>query len=132
MTVSNTTMSNTQRVQHIYGLFGAGDIPGVINSCSSDVQWDSRMNPMQKQGKLYIGKQGVGSFFSDLRESAQITKFVPMSFFEDGNDVYVHGWFEYTSLTNNAVYLTHWAMRFSFNDGAVCGFCEYFDTPVQQ
>ena len=87
---------------NIYGLFGKGDIPGLIGNLADNVEWDLHLNPLFGSAWVYRGQKDVYNFFGELRASAEITAFVPHHFYEKDNVVFILGSFEYTRLSATA------------------------------
>ncbi len=122
--------SNIPNVMNIYGLFGKGDIPGLIGNLADNVEWDSHLNPLFPSARVYQGQKDVYNFFGSLRESAEITAFIPNHFYEKDNTVYVLGTFDYTRLSDGKKLHVNWTMSFAFQDGKVTRFSETFEQPT--
>jgi ketosteroid isomerase-like protein len=56
--------ANTSVVQSAYDAFAKGDIPGVINLLSEDVEWSSPST--LPHGGHFHGQDGVGKFFAGI------------------------------------------------------------------
>ncbi len=121
--------SNVPNIMNIFQLFGKGDIPGLIGALDENIEWDSKLNPMFK-GRVYNGQKDVYNFFGSLKESAQITNFLPLNFFEKGNEVNVLGLFEYTRLSDSKKFQVKWTMVFRIKNGKPDRFVEFFETPT--
>ena len=53
-----------QVVRDAYDRFGSGDIPGLLEMMSEDVQWD--VPKVVPQGGSFRGRDGVGEFFAGV------------------------------------------------------------------
>lgn len=65
-------------VQSIYAAFGRGDVPGILEQMSPEVDWEYAFAPndvpwLQRQR----GRSGVAAFFAALAEGLQLTTFTP-------------------------------------------------------
>lgn len=121
--------SHIPAVMTLYGAFGKGDIPGLVQMLDPNIKWDSHLNPMISNARIYKGSQDVFNFFGALKESSEITAFNPMNFYESGNTVYILGSFDYTLLKDMKKYHVNWTMSFEFAAGKPVVFTEYFDSP---
>lgn len=78
----------------IYEAFGRGDIPGLLEHISDDVQWEAWAdNTAQKAGVGWLrprhGKAGVAEFFQLIAEELDIQEFQVLSLMAGGNQVAV-------------------------------------------
>ena len=80
-------MSNVDTVQAIYGAFGRGDIPFILDQVADTVDWDYASASDVPWLQPRQGKAGVRAFFEALG-GFEITKFVPHTIL-DGGDVVV-------------------------------------------
>ncbi|HEY4595454.1 MAG TPA: nuclear transport factor 2 family protein [Thermoanaerobaculia bacterium] len=76
----------------IYEAFGRGDIPGLLEHISDDVQWEAWAdNTAQKAGVGWMvprrGKAGVAEFFQVVAEELDIQEFQVLSLMAGGNQV---------------------------------------------
>ena len=79
-------MSNLQKIQDIYGAFGAGDVPAILSKLADDVEWDTDAVGDVPLNQPRRGRDGVGEFFASL-QSVDFTNFSPTTFLESGNVV---------------------------------------------
>jgi hypothetical protein len=78
----------------IYEAFGRGDVPGLLEHISDDVQWEAWAdNTAQKAGVGWLrprhGKAGVAEFFQLIAEELDIQEFQVLSLMAGGNQVAV-------------------------------------------
>ena len=64
---------NVKLVQQAYESFGRGDIQGVLNSLSEQVEWRVPKPEGVPFGGEYRGRDGVGRFFSELNQYEEVT-----------------------------------------------------------
>ncbi len=125
-----TTQQGIPVVAGLYQKFGMGDIPGLVNSLDENISWDSHLNPLIKTARVYHGNKDVFNFFSDLKSNATITKFIPKTFYQSGDMVYVPGSFEYKNDADQNNYTVNWTMIWTIKNGKAVQFSEYFDHPL--
>jgi ketosteroid isomerase-like protein len=89
-------VSNLETVQEIYGAFGRGDIPTILDKLDNNVEWETA-TPVEGVPWLQTrrGKANIGGFFESLAP-LEITRFEPHTFFESGDKVFVLIGFEAT------------------------------------
>jgi len=82
-------MSNVDTVKEIYAAFGRGDVPAILDKLDDNVEWETETSA---QGVPWLeprrGKANIAGFFEALAP-LQITRFVPHTFFESGDKVFV-------------------------------------------
>ncbi len=59
--------SNTEVVNEAYAAFGRGDIPGLLELLSEDVEWTA--TEVLPQGGSFRGRDGVGEFFAGVAQN---------------------------------------------------------------
>ena len=80
---------NTETVQRAYAAFGRGDVPGVLDVLSDDVEWEYGWG--SEPLKWYVprrGKAAVPGFFEAIADF-EFERFEPMGFLEGGDMVAV-------------------------------------------
>jgi ketosteroid isomerase-like protein len=79
---------NIETVQHIFGCFAKGDVPGIQGVVAENVDWqhngDAGVVPFFKN---YRGRAGVADFFRTLGESIKVTGFSVSNFRTQNNQV---------------------------------------------
>lgn len=121
-------MNNTEIVQEGYSKFGSGDIEGLLNLFSEDIEWTTPQTEGSPIGGTYNGHNEVGEFFKLLSESEDITHFEPTEFIADGEKVVVLGSNTATVKETGRSYTTDWVHIFTVKDGKITGLLEFFDT----
>ncbi len=82
---------NTQLVKQAYDKFVAGDIDGLLEMFSDDIEWQlDDIEHVPFGGRRY-GKEGVAEFFRLLEQSQQTSLFAPTEFFAQGDKVVALG-----------------------------------------
>jgi hypothetical protein len=78
-------MTPIERVQQMYGAFGRGDIPAILEALADDVEWEYNAFPNPVPWlQLRKGRAEVAKFFEALA-AVQFTQFEPKHFFAAGN-----------------------------------------------
>jgi uncharacterized protein len=122
---------NTQVVKEAYAAFERGDIPGLLELCSEDIDW---FTPGTPDSIPYAGRrrghEEVKGFFSGLAASEEITHFEPQEFIAQGDKVVVIGNYKGRVLSTKNEYDLAWLHVFTVRDGKITSFREYVDTAV--
>jgi ketosteroid isomerase-like protein len=119
---------NVQAVQNAYAAFGRGDIQGVLNILSDDVEWHLPGEGLIPQAGTYRGKDDVGRFFQKLGQTAKFDNFEPRTFIAQGDNVVALGRYNGTVPQTGRQFESEWAMVFTFQGNKVAKFREYTDT----
>lgn len=119
---------NIQTVQSAYAAFGRGDIQGVLNVLSDDVEWHLPGEGVIPQAGTYNGRAGVGRFFQNLDQTTQFVIFEPRDFVAQGDRVVALGHYTGTVKPTGRSFESDWVMVFTFRGDKVVKFREYTDT----
>lgn len=122
---------NTGLVMDIYGKFGKGDVAGIAASCADNVVWDISDNPFVKMPQVYTNNKDIPKFFADLMASGEVTKFEPVRFLADGDDVVCILHVGFKSKTNGKNWTSTFAHHFKIMNGKVVTFKEITTTPME-
>ncbi|HZW21009.1 nuclear transport factor 2 family protein [Noviherbaspirillum sp.] len=119
---------NTRLVMQAYDKFKQGDIPGLMNLMSDDIEWIlDRSENVPFSGARH-GKAEVGQFFSELDQSQQPLQFEPQEFIAQGDKVVALGHYSWKVKQTDQVFESDWAEVFTVRDGKIARFREYADT----
>jgi len=121
-----STEQNIQTVQKAYAAFSRGDIGGVLTTLSDDILWITPGSSAAAGERR--GKQEVAGFFQTINEMWEFLAFEPREFIASGDRVVALGRYDARSRQTGRTAASHWAMVFTFRDGAVVRFQEYTDT----
>ena len=119
---------NTQTVQAAYAAFKRGDIQGVLDALSDDVEWHTPGEGLIPQAGTYRGKDDVSRFFQKLDQTTKFADFEPLSFVAQGDHVVAMGRYSGTVPQTGRPFQSEWAMVFTFKGNKVAKFREYTDT----
>jgi len=113
---------NTQAVMAVYDKFFKGDVPGILAGCADDVVFEIQDRVFDAQPRWFKGKAGVGSFFTELGGKFQYSKFQPVRFLADGDDVIALVQAEYKHLPSGKMYATTYTHHFRVVNGKLASF----------
>jgi uncharacterized protein len=119
---------NVKLVQQAYECFGRGDIQGVLNSLSDQVEWRTPKPEGVPFGGEYRGRDGVARFFSELSQHEEITHFEPREFVAQGDSVVVHGYYASRVKATGRKAESEWVNWFTIRNGKVVKFQQFHDT----
>jgi ketosteroid isomerase-like protein len=119
---------NTRLVQQAYRDFQNGDIRGVLNSLSEDIEWVTTRLSGVPVGGTYHGVEEAGQFFSSLGDSQEPRHFEPREFVAQGEKVVALGHYAWHVESTGREWESDFAHVFSVRDGKIARFQEYTDT----
>ncbi len=118
---------NVNVVKKAYECFGRGDIPGIIELLTDDVDWRT---PNVEGADFYgqkSGKAGAMEFFQGLGTRESNHQFQPREFFSAGDKVVVLGSWAATVVNTGKSWKTELSHTFIVRDGKIAAFHELFD-----
>ncbi|MDQ3713520.1 MAG: nuclear transport factor 2 family protein [Acidobacteriota bacterium] len=124
--------NNTQIVQEGYAKFGSGDIEGLLNLFSDDIDWTTPTVEGAPFTGTRNGREEVGEFFAQLNEAEEFSNFEPQEFIAQGDKVVVLGRSSGTVKATGRTIETEWVHIFTVKDGKITGFKEFFDTAAAE
>ena len=119
---------NVAVVRRAYENFRGGDINGILNSLTEEVDWRLPEIEGVAFSGARRGREGVGGFFSQLAESQETVSFEPREFVAQGDKVVALGTYRWRVKKNGREYGGDWAHVFTVRDGKIVGFHEYMDS----
>ncbi len=119
--------ANTRTIKQCYERFGSGDIPGLLQQCSDDIDWTVPEIENAPFAGARHGRESVGEFFSLLAQAEDITDFEPREFIAQGDRVVVLGRSTATVRSTGRHYSTEWVHVCTVKDGKMTNFHEFFD-----
>lgn len=119
---------NLDVIRATYSAFSHADVPAVLNGLTDDVEWFTPGPTQIPYAGMFRGKDGVAEFFRIVSENEDVQVFEPEHFFADGDTIIVQG--RYASRVKNTgrTAQTDWVHVFTFRDGKVAKYVEYYDT----
>ena len=115
-------------VQRTYEAVGQGDIPGLLELVSDDVEWTLQGPASIPFAGTRHGRDGVAEFFTLIGTHLDFEAFGPHTFVTEGNQVVALG-SERSSVTATGQAITQeWAHVYTVQDGKITRFVAYEDT----
>ena len=119
---------NVAVVRRAYENFKGGDIKGILDSLTDEVDW--RLPEIE--GVAFSGgrrgRESVGGFFTQLADSQDVISFEPREFVAAGDKVVALGTYRWRVKQTGREYGGDWAHVFTVRDGKIEGFHEYMDS----
>lgn len=120
---------NIIHAQGLYAAFGRGDLDHIIRACAPDVTWEVVGRPADFPAfGTRRGPDGVTEFFRALMFSKTINEFTPRGFHVSRDKVFVEGHERATLNSCGSQIDTEWLHVFTFKDGTLKAFREFYDT----
>src|ERR1700754_4945334 len=122
--------ANVRTLIDAYSSFKTGDIEGVLEVLTDDVEWITPGPPhlMPVAGKRR-GRQEVAEFFSTLNEQEDVELFEPLEYLRQVAQVVVLIKYRGRVRTTGKTVDSDLVHLIPFADGRIKRFREYFDTP---
>lgn len=105
-----------------YGNFAKKDMKAFLASCSDDVVFEIQDRKFDSKPRFFRGKTEVGKFFEELDTKFQYTKFQPVRFVADGDDVFVLIDAEYKLLSTGQTFASTYTHHFVVKNGKIAYF----------
>jgi uncharacterized protein len=121
----------TQAVKESFAAVGRGDIPGLLETLTDDVEWVVPGPSVVPMTGKHRGKEGVSRYYGLLKERIDVLQFEPREFCAQGDTVVVLGVFRGRVKATDRVYESDWALVYTVRDGKISRCREYYDTAAQ-
>ena len=115
-------------VQEMYAAFSNGNIQGILDILSPDVEWGEPDNPYNPAGGTRHGHAGFMEWVQVGSQSEQILSLEPREFLANADSVAVVGHTKCLAKPTGNVYETDFVHLVTFRDEMVVRFQEFFDT----
>ena len=122
--------ANITVVQEAFMRFSEGDLPGFLNLCSDDIEWDHR-GPNSPLDKLYKGKEGVAEFLGTLSTTQEVLEFEPREYFSNGDRVVTLGRFQFKVIETGNEWASDFAMAYTLKNGLISHWRGIFDMTAE-
>lgn len=123
-----TAEKNRQLAMNGYQMFLNGDIQGILDMCSDDIEWTSVDLPGIPFAGAFHGKTGVMDFFQKLGEAVEFLDYQPQNFIADGERVAVSGVSTVRVKVSGATYDDTWVHIFTMKNGRTVRFEQFHNT----
>lgn len=116
-------------VHAMYAAFGRGDLKAILDRLDPSVAWiSSTTAEVVPWCGIHAGASGVASFFEALGGNLDFEAFEPRAFHEAGDTIVVLGRTLARVKKTGKTFDSEWAHVFSFGDGKLLRFQEFYDT----
>jgi uncharacterized protein len=110
---------NVDVVQQAYEAFGRGDIPGVLELLTDDVEWTMQGPSVIPFAGTFRGREGIAEFFTLLDETLEFEQFEPRKFVGQGDTVVVVGYERGLVKPTGRTFEHEWAHVYTLRDGKI-------------
>ena len=118
----------TALIQSAYACFGRGDIPGLLDMMSPDIEWTFKGDRRATYTGRFTGKGQVGEWFGCVGQSDDIQAFEPREFIAGPGSVTVLGWERTRLLPDGGTFESDWVHVWQVRDGKITRFWGMLDT----
>jgi ketosteroid isomerase-like protein len=126
--MSMNPQENITTVRQAYENFKTGNIQGILNLVSDNVEWTlPEVQGVPVSGTRH-GRSGVADFFATLSETQEVVSFEPRQFVAQGNTVVALGRYAFRVKTSRQQFESDWAHVFAIENGKITKFQEFTDT----
>ena len=119
---------NVGVVRRAYENFRSGDVAGILDSVTDDVDWRLPEIAGASFSGARRGRDAVAGFFSGLAEQQESVSFEPREFVAQGERVVALGSYRWRVKRNGREYGGEWAHVFTVRDGKIAAFHEHMDS----
>jgi hypothetical protein len=120
---------NIKVVQEAYAAFEQGDVERITSLFAEDANWimPGPTDVIPSAGARQ-GREQIAQYFSVLAETEDIEEFVPKFFVAQDERVITFGRTLSRVKATKRSYETEWTQVFTFADGKIVNFREFYDT----
>ena len=119
---------NTQLVQSMFDAFLKGDVPGVLDKLTEDVEWRLAGPTEVTYAGIRRGRDQVAQVFKVLGEASEFEQFELQDYIAQGDKVVVLGHERQRVKATGLTVENDFAMVFTIRDGKIARFRNYEDT----
>lgn len=120
--------TNIEIVTSIYQNFATGNVPGILEVMSDDVDWIFFAPPTIPFAGQHRGKDGVLRFFQLVGRNVTVQAYEPREMLAGDGHVTVLGWQRVTATPTGRTWETHFCHVWSLREGKCVRAREYYDT----
>lgn len=124
-------MDEQANVRVVEGMFSAlrrGDIPGVLDRLSDDIEWRIAAPSELPYAGIHRGRDEVSKFFQTFGQASEFEEFEPREYLAKGDKVVVLGHERQRIKASGQVIETDWAMVFALRNGRITRFRNFVDS----
>jgi ketosteroid isomerase-like protein len=120
--------ANARVVEGMFSSLQRGDIAGVLDRLSEDIEWRIAGPSELPYAGIHRGRDEVAKFFRTFGQAAEFEVFQPREYLAKGDKVVVLGHERQRIKASGQVVETDWAMVFTLRDGRITRFRNYVDS----
>jgi ketosteroid isomerase-like protein len=120
--------ANVQVVEGMFSALARGDIAGVLDRLSDDIEWRIARPSELPYAGIHRGRDEVARFFQTFGREAEFEIFEPWEYIAKRNKVVVLGHERQRIKATGRVVETDWAMVFALRDGRITRFRNFVDS----
>lgn len=124
-------MDEQANVRVVEGMFSSllrGDISGVLDRLSEDIEWRIAGPSELSYSGIHRGRDEVAKFFQAFGQAAEFEAFEPREYLAKSDKVVVLGHERQRIKASGRVVETDWVMVFTLRDGQITRFRNYVDS----
>jgi ketosteroid isomerase-like protein len=129
--VGGSNVDEQANVRVVEGMFASlqrGDIPGVLDRLSDDIEWRIAGPSELPYAGVHRGRDEVANFFETFGREADFEVFEPREYIAKGEKVVVLGHERQRIKASGRIVETDWAMVFAPRDGRIARFRNFVDS----
>jgi hypothetical protein len=120
--------SPVETVQAAYAAFGKGDIPGLLEYVTDDVEWTFDGSTGDPYMRTARGKDDLVAWFGEVASCDAIQAFEPRKMLAGAEHVTVIGWERTQALPAGGIFETPWIHVWELRGGKLARFFGMLDT----
>jgi len=122
---------NVDVVRQLYSDFGEGNVEGILNVLTEDVEWKEPHAGKSPLAGTWHGHEGVADFFRTVDEVTETEDFQPKDYIAQGNKVVVLGHYRFLVKSTGKRWGSEWAMVWTLRDAKIAEFQFFGDTEAE-
>lgn len=115
-------------IQTLYGHFGRGDVPALLEMLTPDVVWEFQGDRGAPYTAKVVGPSQVGEWFTEVGKADDIQRFEPERFLAGPDHVTVIGSERTIARSSGRTFECAWVHVFELRDGRVARFWGLLDS----
>jgi ketosteroid isomerase-like protein len=120
--------ANVRVVEGMFSALRRGDIPGVLDRLSDDIEWRIAGPSELPYAGIHRGRDEVAKFFETFGQAAEFEVFEPREYLAKADKVVVLGHERQRIKASGQVVETDWAMVFALRSGRITRFRNFVDS----
>lgn len=118
-------------VQQIYEAFGRGDVQGILDRVSDDIDWEFVGSPALAYAGNRRTREQVADFFAGVAQADDVHAFEPRELIDGGEHVTVLGWEKSTARETGKPFESEWAHIWTIKGGKATRWRGFFNTAAR-